>query len=159
MHKTIASSAPWAQAVRYLVVAGSIAIFYLGVFALGLWIGWFYFIAILFAQIITISIAFPLYRAFVFRSHGKLRTDFVRFLSVWLTGAIAGIVVTPLLIELVHLNPLVAQIISVAVVSVGSFLAHRFFSFRHDTAASLPTRGAMDTAADRSVASGQGEVR
>lgn len=156
---TISPSAPLAQVARYLAVAGSMAMLYLGVFAVGLWAGWFYFTAILVAQVITILIAFPLYRALVFRSHGRLRSDFVRFLSVWLTGAIAGIVATPLLVELVHLNPLVAQIISVAVVSVGSFLAHRFFSFRHGTP---PLRSVpVDLAADpeRSVATGHGEVR
>ena len=159
MHKTISSSAPLAQAIRYLVVAGSMALFYLGVFAVGLQVGWFYLIAILVAQVITILIAFPLYRALVFRSHGGLRGDFVRFLSIWLTGAIAGVVVTPLLVELVHLHPLVAQVVAVAVVSVGSFLAHRFFSFRHGTPSPLPTSDDLAAHTDRSAVTGRGEVR
>lgn len=118
------------QAVRYFASAGSVALLYIGLLAAGVALGVHYLIAILIAQVITISVAFPVYRRFVFQSHGPVLADFLRFLSVWATGAIAGIIVTPLLVELVHLHPVVAQVIAVAVVSVGSFLAHRLFSFR-----------------------------
>lgn len=121
------------QPVRYLVVAGTAALFYLGVLALGLWLGLHYLIAILIAQVITIACAFPAYRTFVFQSRGRVLTDFVRFLSVWVSGAIAGIVVTPLLVELLGWHPLVAQVVAIVVVSVASFLGHRFFSFRDRT--------------------------
>jgi len=118
------------QPIRYLLVAGTTALFYIGLVALGLWFGWYYLVAILVAQVITIFSAFPFYRSFVFESQGRLVTDFIRFLSVWVTGAIAGIVVTPLLVELLHWHPLVSQVVAIVVVSVGSFLGHRLFSFR-----------------------------
>lgn len=118
------------ETLRYLVCAGSVALLYLALLAIGLTFDLHYFLAILIAQVITITVAFPIYRTFVFRSQGRISVDFLRFLSVWATGAIAGIIVTPLLVELVHLHPLVAQIIAIVIVSIGSFLAHRFFSFR-----------------------------
>ncbi|HEY0258739.1 MAG TPA: GtrA family protein [Lacisediminihabitans sp.] len=118
------------QAFRYLASAGSVSLVYLGLLALGLLLGWQYFLAILAAQVVTIALAFPVYRVFVFQSRGSIRIDFVRFLSVWSAGAIAGIVFTPLLVEFAHLDPFVAQVISIVVVSVGSFVSHRFFSFR-----------------------------
>lgn len=118
------------EAGRYLLSAGAVAIFYLALLAFGLALGLHYFLSILIAQVVTIAVAFPVYRRFVFRSRGRFIVDFLRFLSVWATGAIAGIVVTPLLVELVHLHPLVAQIIAIVVISIGSFLAHRFVSFR-----------------------------
>lgn len=121
------------QLVRYFGVAGSLALFYLAAYALGLALGWHYFVAILVAQVVAIMVAFPVYRVFVFRSKGPIAIDFVRFLSVWATGAIAGIIVTPLLVELIGIDPLWAQIVAVLLVSVGSFLAHRFFSFRSAT--------------------------
>jgi hypothetical protein len=111
-------------------VAGSTSVFYLGLVALGLWSGLFYFFAILAAQAITIVCAFPLYRKFIFQSQGKLLTDFVRFLSVWITGLIAGLVVTPLLVELLGWPPFEAQVVAVVAVSIGSFAGHRWFSFR-----------------------------
>jgi putative flippase GtrA len=118
------------QVGRYLISAGSMALLYLGILAFGLFLGWQYFLAILLAQAITISIAFPVYRKFVFQSHGPVWHDFGRFLSVWAAGAIAGLVATPLLVQFANFNPLIAQVLVVAVVSVGSFLSHRLFSFR-----------------------------
>ncbi len=117
------------QSWRYLLVAGCTALFYLGLVALGLAIGLHYFIAILIAQAITIVLAFPFYRRFVFESTSGLWGDFARFLVVWSTGAVSGLVITPLLVELLGWDPFVAQVFAIAVVSVGSFLAHRLFTF------------------------------
>lgn len=116
--------------VRYLVVAGSVALGYLGLVAAGLLLGWHYLVAILAAQVVTIACAFPLYRTFVFRSRGSWGGDFVRFLSVWSTGAIAGVVATPFLVEVFGMHPMVAQVLAIVVVAVGSYLGHRWFSFR-----------------------------
>lgn len=124
--------------LRYLFVAGCTAVGYLGVMAGGLALGWHYMVAILVAQVVAISAAFPAYRTWVFESRGKVLGDFVRFLSVWASGAIAGVVATPLLVELLHLHPLLAQVIGMVVVSVCSYLGHRFFSFRHRKAADEP---------------------
>lgn len=121
---------PMAQPVRYLAVAGGVILLYLGLYSGGVLLGVHYFFSILIAQFITISVAFPLYRTVVFDSTGRILTDFVRFLSVWTTGAIAGIVATPLLVEVARIDPITAQVMAVVVVGVGSFLAHKFFSFR-----------------------------
>ncbi|WP_187976154.1 GtrA family protein [Mycetocola sp. JXN-3] len=118
------------QEIRYLLVAGFTSLFYLALVSGGLLLNIHYFIAILIAQAITILCAFPFYRAFVFQSTGALWGDFVRFLSVWLSGMVAGLVLTPLLVETLHWHPLLSQVIAIAVVSVASFLGHRFFSFR-----------------------------
>lgn len=116
--------------IRYLIVAGCVAVGYLTLLAGGLAVGWHYMIAISVAQVITIACAFPAYRNFVFESQQSVRLDFVRFLSVWSTGAIAGFLATPLLVEAVGLHPLTAQVIAIVVVAVGSYLGHRFVSFR-----------------------------
>jgi putative flippase GtrA len=114
---------------RYVLVAGLTALGYLGLLAAGLAMGLHYFIAILAAQLVTIAVAFPFYRRFVFRSTTSVLSDFVRFLTVWSAGAISGIVLTPLLVEVLSWHPLVAQVVAIVVVGAASFLAHRFFSF------------------------------
>jgi len=118
------------ELVRYYLSAGVMAVFYLGLYGGGLLLGVPYFVAIVFAQAVTIAVAFPVYRRFVFRSNGALWPDFMRFLSVWMGGAIAGFIATPLLVELVRIDPFIAHLIAVVVVSILSFLGHRFFSFR-----------------------------
>ena len=121
----------WARkGIRYLVVAGCTQVVYLGTFSLGLLAGWHYMIAIAVAQVVTIAAAFPAYRTIVFESRGRVWSDFVRFLGVWASGAFAGILLTPALVEVAGMPPLPAQIIAIAIVAVGSFLGHHFFSFR-----------------------------
>lgn len=115
--------------IRYVVVAGCTSLFYLALVAAGLSLRWHYMLAILAAQAVTIACAFPAYRSLVFESGGRPLADFVRFLSVWSTGAVAGVVATPLLVELVGMDPLIAQVVAIVVVAVGSYLGHRFFSF------------------------------
>lgn len=121
----------WSRAeIRYLIVAGCTSLGYILLVALGLSMGWHYMVAILVAQVITIACAFPAYRGLVFESQGAVAGDFVRFLSVWSSGAVAGIVATPFLVEVFGMQPLVAQILSIVVIAVASYLGHRFFSFR-----------------------------
>lgn len=116
--------------IRYLLVAGTTSAGYLLLVSLGLLAGWHYMIAILAAQVVTIAAAFPAYRTLVFESQGTVKRDFVRFLSVWSSGAIAGVVATPFLVEVFGMKPLVAQVLAIVVIAVASYLGHRFFSFR-----------------------------
>lgn len=117
--------------VRYLVVAGCTSVGYVALVALGLYLNLHYMVAILIAQVITISCAFPAYRNLVFQSKGTRWADFLRFLSVWASGAVAGLVATPFLVEVFGMNPLFAQVLAILVIAVCSYLGHRFFSFRH----------------------------
>jgi putative flippase GtrA len=115
---------------RYLVVAGTTALFYLTLVAVGLYAGLAYMIAIGMAQVVTISAAFPTYRTLVFRSHGPRLPDLWRFLQVWSGGMIAGLVATPFLVEFARIPPLPAQVLAVGGIAVASYLGHRFYSFR-----------------------------
>jgi putative flippase GtrA len=118
------------EEVRYLLVAGLTALGYLGLLAGLLATDLPYMIAILIAQAITFSIAFPVYRRLIFRSTSRWQSDLPRFVGVWSGGFIAGIVATPALVELAGQPPLLAQVIAVAGVAVMSYLGHKFVSFR-----------------------------
>jgi putative flippase GtrA len=118
------------EEVRYLAVAGTTTVVYLSLVAGLLATRLPYMIAILIAQAVIISLAFPTYRRLIFRSTGPWRRDLPRFVGVWAGGFLAGVVATPALVELVGLDPLLAQVIAVAVVAVLSYLGHRFVSFR-----------------------------
>lgn len=117
------------EEIRYLTVAGSTTVVYLAVVAGLLWTGLHYMVAILFAQVMIITGAFPTYRRLIFRTTGGWRGDLPRFVGVWTGGFIAGIFATPALVELVGLSPLLAQVIAVAAVAAFSYLGHKFISF------------------------------
>jgi putative flippase GtrA len=118
------------EEVRYLFVAGTVAVSYLAILAALLASGLPYMIAILLDQVVIFSVAFPVYRRVIFRSTGRWQPDLARFLGVWSGGFVAGIVATPALVELAGEPPLLAQVIAVAVVAVLTFLGHKFVSFR-----------------------------
>lgn len=120
------------ERVRYLVVGGSVAGLYLVLYA-GFSLAYphlNYLVVLAIAQVIIISIAFPLYRTFVFRSQGSLRGDLTRFLGVWAGNLTFGTLGLAFLVQVVGMPQIPAQFITVAVVSVVSFLGHRFVSFR-----------------------------
>ena len=120
------------ERVRYLVVGGSVAGLYLLLYA-GISLAFphlNYLVVLAIAQVIIISIAFPLYRTFVFRSQGSLRGDLTRFLGVWAGNLTFGTLGLAFLVQVVGMPQIPAQFITVAVVSVVSFLGHRFVSFR-----------------------------
>jgi putative flippase GtrA len=117
------------EQIRYLAVAGSTTLVYLGLLAALLTV-LPYMLAILVAQAVIISVAFPTYRRLIFRSTRPWRQDLPRFVGVWGGGFLAGVVATPLLVELVGMPPLPAQVLAVVVVAVLSYLGHRFISFR-----------------------------
>lgn len=116
--------------LRYGLVAGSVALGYLALYALFVNVGVWYVLAITMAQAVAIPIAFSLYRSLVFGPGGSLRRDFSRFLLIWSSGAIAGFIATPILVETDLFPPVAAHVIAVGVVGVASFVSHKVFSFR-----------------------------
>jgi putative flippase GtrA len=117
--------------LRYLFAGGFVAFIYLATYAALLFVGLQYFVGIIASQAIVISIAFPLYRRFVFGPGASLLTDFVKFLTVWVGGLIAGLIITPLAVEILSWNPWLAQVAAMAIVTAANFVAHRFWTFRN----------------------------
>jgi putative flippase GtrA len=81
----------------------------------------------------AITLAFVLYRRFVFHVTGHVGTDLVRFISVYLVSIGVNAVSLPILIELFGLNSMVAQAIVLICTTFISFFGHREFSFRRPT--------------------------
>jgi len=118
------------QPARYLIVASVTMATYFGVLTAALALRAHYLVAILLAQVLTIGLAFPAYRHWVFGPGHTLWRDFLRFLAVWAGGAVSGFIATPILVEFASWSPMLAQAAAIVVVGGASFLAHRLFSFR-----------------------------
>lgn len=97
-------------------------------YTIGQWFG--YMVTLLCAHIMSVLCAFVLYRRFVFRVRGHVWHDLVRFESVYLVALGINALLLPLLVELAHLQPIVAQALIVIVTTFVSFFGHREFSFR-----------------------------
>ena len=82
------------------------------------------------AHVVSVLIAFVLYRLVVFRVRGHLLADLWRFETVYLSALAVNLVLLPLLVEIAHLPVLLAQALIVVVTSVMSWLGHKNYSFR-----------------------------
>lgn len=126
--------APWADLKTRFVLVGVVnTAFGYGVFALLLttlerhvhYLG-----VLLAAHVIGVLEAFVLHRWLVFRVRGQVWLDLVRFWSVYLVALGVNLVLLPAFVELGGLPVLLAQLIVLLVVAIGSYVGHRSFSFR-----------------------------
>jgi len=127
------------ERVRFVLIGGINTIVGYGLYALlylsaGRFIG--YLGALYISYVIAIGIAFVLHRRFTFRvsGSGNVFIDLVRFAAVYVFSLIVNTLLLPVLIELGHVQPLVAQAAIVIVTTLISYFGHKLFSFRRHKA-------------------------
>ena len=127
------------QRIRFLAVgAVNTVVGYLVFAAFTLWVfpdvylG--YLLSLALSYVVGITLAFVLYRRFVFVVHGHVLRDFARFVSVYLVAIGINVAALPLLVEVVLVPPLLAQLIILVVTTLLSFFGHKKFSFRRSGA-------------------------
>ena len=89
-----------------------------------------YMVSLLLAHVAAVLCAFVLYRTLVFRVHGHVLRDLVRFEMVYLTALGVNAVLLPILVEIGGLEPIPAQLLIVGVTATMSYFGHKYFSFR-----------------------------
>jgi len=99
-----------------------------------------YLAVLLCAHVVSVLIAFVLYRFFVFRVRGHLLADLWRFETVYLSALALNFVMLPILVELAHLPVLVSQAMIMFVTSVMSWVGHKHYSFRRRPPSQEPQR-------------------
>lgn len=117
---------------RFLAVGGfntifGLFFFYLLEFYFGSKIGYFFVLLITFAVILVTS--FFLYRWVVFKAHGNIVRDFVRFASVYTVPFLANAIALPILVSGLQWQPSIAQTVIVFFSTVFSYFGHKYFSF------------------------------
>jgi putative flippase GtrA len=119
------------QEFRYLLVgAANTAVGY-GLFSICLLLLAFpYPIALVVSHIVSVSVAFVLYRTFVFDSEGNAWLDFFRCHMVYLGQLAVSAVLLAALVELAGLHPMVALLFTLVTTVIVSFFGHKYVSFR-----------------------------
>ena len=130
------------QRVAFLAVgATNTVVGYLSFAAILLLLGQrLYLVALVSAYVISVLIAFVLYRSLVFRVRGHVLRDLWRFVTVYLLALAINFVALPVLVELAHLQVLVAQALIVLITSVMSWVGHKHYSFRRPSSSEGPNR-------------------
>lgn len=123
------------QRVRFLMVGGTNTVVGYCAFAL---FDLFVFqdipqghlLSLVLSYAVSISLAFFLYRRFVFKVRGQVWRDFGAFVSVNMFAIVLNLVLLALLVDVVGLPALAGQAIALSVTVVVSYLGHREVSFR-----------------------------
>lgn len=131
------------ERVRFLAVGAFNTLFGFVLFAgfellVGRWIG--YIVSLLVSYVIAILVAFILHRHVTYRvtGTGNVVIDFLRFASVYLVAIGINLVALPLLVELAHFPPILAQALITIVTTIVSYFGHKLFSFRRRPPAQDP---------------------
>ena len=121
------------QMLRFAMVGVANSVFGFGVFAgLQLAVGGrvHYLVILLISHVVNVLEAYVLQRWLVFRVRGRWWRDLARFWSVYLVALAINAPALSLLVEVVHMAVLPAQSIIMVLTAMGTFVAHRSFSFR-----------------------------
>ncbi len=81
-------------------------------------------------NILAITNAFLCYKLLVFRTRGNWFGEYFKCFLVYGGGALASMALLWLFVDCFHLNPVVANVAGTALVVVGSYFGHKYFSFR-----------------------------
>jgi putative flippase GtrA len=147
------------QVLRFAIVGVVNSVFAFGVFAgLQSTIGGrvHYLLVLVMAHVLGVLEAFVLQRWLVFRVSGWWWRDLARFWSVYLVALAVNLLALPLLVEVVHMPVLPAQAVVMLGTALGTFIAHRSFSFRRPRETSQ--RGTTPQVPSISVGATEGSI-
>ncbi len=89
-----------------------------------------YLLALGIAQISSLCFAFMVYKLGVFRTRGRVLSEFRRFASFYLINYALNWVALPLLVEVGRIDPVIAQLGFSLLVIIGSYFWHNHYTFR-----------------------------
>jgi putative flippase GtrA len=89
-----------------------------------------YMLVLIVSREISVVSAFVAYRLFVFKVKGALVHDFMRFWLVYSGAMVANLIALPFFVEIIGLNVLLAQAITMILTVMSSWVGHNYFSFK-----------------------------
>jgi len=120
--------------VRFLVAGVLNTGFGLAIYPLLMWTSQYlaehYMVALIIAQATSLLFAFTTYKLGVFRAGGRTARQFGLFSSFYLFNYAANWVALPLLVEVAHIPPIIAQLGFALVLMIGSYFWHSRVTFR-----------------------------
>lgn len=122
--------------IRFLLVGGFNACVQYALYALIIyfWGQQQYQVALILSWIISTISSFTTQKIFVFCTHGKLKDwlrEYIKCLGTWILAYIINAVILELLVNLLELNPYIAQIIAISCTTVTSYIMMKHFAFKH----------------------------
>lgn len=82
------------------------------------------------SHFLTSTVAFFVYRKYVFVVKGQLFKDYWRFQTVYILPLLANTFLLPAIVLSTHVNVYFAQAIATILLTILSYLGHKYFSFQ-----------------------------
>ena len=89
-----------------------------------------YIAVLVIAQVVCITFSFWTNKYFVFKSKGDFRGEYVKFFSFHGLYFLINLIALPALVELIQLNPMIAQTIFSIFIIVTSYFWHNAVTFK-----------------------------
>lgn len=125
----------WRQPALFFLVGGYNTVFGLATFAVVhlLFRDLHYLAVLVISAVLSTINAFVAYRVVVFKVRGQVAMDLVRFVLVYALALGLNFLLLPAFLELVGLSLLPGQTLAFLLAAVGSYLAHKHFTFRRQS--------------------------
>ncbi len=124
----------WAiQKVRFVAVGGCNTVFGFGCFSLAYFFlhkQIHYMLIMALTNVVAVTFAFVLHKVVVFQAKGDVIKEYLRFWGVYGVGIGISFGVFGLCVEVLGLNPYLAQGATIVLTTVVSFIGHKMVSFR-----------------------------
>ena len=117
------------QVIRYGIVGVINTIVGYGIYYLMLYLGYKYTIALTLGSIIGVSCSFMLNKFWTFRSRGKIGKELLRFLIMYGCAYIMNLVMLIFAVEKCQLNPKIAQVIILLMITTTTYFGNRIWCF------------------------------
>lgn len=134
VHSLLERLRPHETKLRFLVAGGLNTLFGLAIFPALLWLmtplRWHYLVILTLCQILAVAFAYTTNKLLVFRTRGNHVREFVKFASFYVVNFAVNLAALPILVEVVHIPPAIAQTLFVLVVVLTSYFWHSRITFR-----------------------------
>lgn len=121
------------QSIRYIITGVWNTVFGILVYALLIkLLGENHYILLaVVSNIISITNAYICYKLFVFKTKGNILKEYLKCYVVYGLSMLLGLLLLYVFVDIAGLNPITANIISVLLLTIVSFIGHRYYSFKN----------------------------
>ncbi len=121
------------QSIRYIITGVWNTVFGILVYALLIkLLGENHYILLaVVSNIISITNAYICYKLFVFKTKGNILKEYLKCYVVYGLSMLLGLLLLYVFVDIAGLNPVTANIISVLLLTIVSFIGHRYYSFKN----------------------------
>lgn len=121
------------QSIRYIITGVWNTVFGILVYALLIkLLGENHYILLaVVSNIISITNAYICYKLFVFKTKGNILKEYLKCYVVYGLSMLLGLLLLYVLVDIAGLNPVIANVISVLLLTIVSFIGHRYYSFKN----------------------------